>query len=72
MTVAPEGAGYYTLAGALVTTTVHLVGQYTCTGCDTTQQVITQQLADDYDHTYTRAITNWTALVHAKTCTHPD
>lgn len=69
MTVAPDGAGYLTRTGAAVTTQLHLIGQYTCGGCGTTETAVTEQLVDDdYDFVCTRATTNWTALVHAKTC----
>ncbi|WP_327066869.1 hypothetical protein [Kitasatospora sp. NBC_01302] len=73
MTITPDGAGYQNLAGAPVTTTVHLVGQYACAGCDTTTVAITKQLTGDhsYDPSYAEACTNWTALAHAKTCTTP-
>lgn len=52
MTVAPDGAGYQNLAGATVTTQLHLVGQYTCDGCGITETAVTKQLDDtegDYD-----------------------
>lgn len=69
MTVAPDGAGYLNRAGAPVTTQLHITGQYTCAGCGVTETVDSRQLDDaDYDLVHTRATTNWSALVHAKTC----